>query len=81
MNIYALTATSSLNCFANKARQAKLPLALAVTMAPKEYSPPVPLSLRAAKGHLPRLGEAPLVAHAQPQAVVHAKHSFSIEKL
>jgi hypothetical protein len=81
MNIYALTATSSLNCFANKARQVKLPLALAVSRAPKEYSPLVPLSLRAAKGDLPRLVEALLVVHALPQAVVHAKHSLCSDKL
>ena len=58
-----------------------MPLALAVTMVLKGYSPPAPLSLRAAKVHLPRLGGAPLVARALPQAVVPAKHSSSIEKL
>jgi len=76
MNIFALIVTLSLNCFANKAKQTKEPLALAVTMALNEYSPLAPLFLRAVKGHLPLLGEIPLVAHALPQVVVPAKCSF-----
>jgi hypothetical protein len=76
MNIFALIVILSLNCYANKAKQTKVPLALAVTMALNEYSPLAPLFLRAVKGHLPRLGEVPLVAHALPQAVVLAKRSF-----
>lgn len=81
MNIFVLIATLSLNYFANKARQMKTPLALAVTMALNEYSPLSPLFLKAVKGHLPRLEEVPLVAHALPQAVPPAKHSFLSEKL
>ena len=81
MNIFALIVTSSLNCFANKARQTKVPLAPAVTMAPNEYFPLAPLFLRAVKGQLPRLGEVPLVAHALPQAVVPAKCDSFSEKL
>jgi hypothetical protein len=66
MSIVVLTAILSLNCFASKARQTKMPLARAVTMALNEYSPLLPLFLKAVKGHLPRLGEVPLVAHALP---------------
>jgi hypothetical protein len=33
------------------------------------------------KGHLPRLGEVPLVAHALPQVVPPAKYSSLSEKL
>ena len=75
MNIFVLIATLSLNCFATKARQTKVPLALAVTMALNEYSPLSPLFLKAVKGHLPRLGEVLLVVHALPQAVPAAKCS------
>jgi hypothetical protein len=76
MNIFVRIVTLSLNYFATKARQTKVPLALAVTMALNEYSPLLPLFLKAVKGHLPRLGEAPLVAHALPQVVTPAKCSF-----
>jgi len=76
MNIFVRIATLSLNCFATKARQTKAPLALAVTMALNEYSPLSPLFLRAVKGHLPRLGEAPPAVHALPRVVPAAKCSF-----
>jgi len=75
MNIFVLIATLSLNYFATKARQMKMPLALAVTMALNEYSPLLPLFLKTVKGHLRRLGEVPLVAHALPQVVPAAEHS------
>jgi len=75
MNIFVLSATLSLNYFATKARQTKVSLALAVTMALNEYSPLAPLFLRAVKGYLPRLGEVPLVARALPQVVPVAKCS------
>jgi hypothetical protein len=81
MSIFVLIATLSLNYFASKAKQTKVPLALAVTMALNECSPLSPLFLKAVKGHLPRLGEVPLVAHALPQAVLPAKHSSLSEKL
>jgi hypothetical protein len=75
MNIFVLIATLSLNYFANKAKQTKTPLAPAVTMALYEYSLLSPPFLKAVKGHLPRLGEAPLVAHALPQVATPAKYS------
>jgi hypothetical protein len=81
MNIFALLATLSLNCFASKPKQMKLPLVPAVTMALNEYSLPSPLFLKAVKGHLPRSGEAPLAAHAPPQVVMPAKYSSFSEKL
>jgi len=81
MNIFALLVTLSLNCFATKPKQTKVPLAPAVTMALNEYSPLSPLFLKAVKGHLPRLGEVPLVAHALPQVVTPAKYSSLSEKL
>jgi len=81
MNIFALIVTSSLNCFATKPEQTKVPLAPAVTMALNGYSPLSPLFLKAVKGHLPRLGEVPLVAHALPQVVTPAKYSSLSEKL
>jgi hypothetical protein len=77
MNIFALIVTSSLNCFATKAKQMKKPLAPAVTMALSAYSPLSPLLLKAVKGRLPRLEEVPLVAHAPPQVVTPAKYSPS----
>jgi hypothetical protein len=80
MNIFVPIVTLSLNYFATKAKRTKMPLALAVTMALHEYSPLSPLFLKAVKGHLPRLGEVPLVAHALPQVVPPAKYSPS-EKL
>jgi len=75
MNFFVLLATTSLNCFAIKPKQPKTLLAPAVTMAQKEYYPLSPLFLKAVKGHLPRLGEVPLVAHALPQVVTPAKYS------
>jgi hypothetical protein len=81
MNIFVLIVTLSLNYFATKAKRTKMPLALAVTMALNEYSPLSPLFLRAVKGHLPRLGEVPLVAHALPQVVPLAKYSSLSKKL
>ena len=81
MSIFVLIATLSLNYFANKAKQMKTPLARAVTMALNEYSPLSPLFLKAVKGHLPRLEEVPLVAHALPQVVLPAKYSSLSEKL
>ena len=81
MNIFALIATISLNCFVTKTKQTKTPLAPAVTMAQNEYSPLSPLFLKAVKGYPPRLGEVPLVAHALPQVVTPAKYSSLSEKL
>jgi hypothetical protein len=75
MNIFVLVVTLSLNCFANKAKQVKPPLARAVTKALNEYSLLAPLFLRAAKGYPPRLEEVPPVVHALPQAVAPAKCS------
>jgi len=75
MSIVALSATLSLNCFATKAKQTKMPLAPAVAMALREYSPLLPLFLKALKECLPRLGGAPLVAHALPQVATPAKYS------
>jgi hypothetical protein len=77
MNIFALIVTLSLNYFAAKAKRTKMPLAPAVTMVLHEYSPLSLLFLKAVKGHLPRLGEVPLVAHALPQVVPPAKYSPS----
>jgi len=81
MSIVVLNATLSLNYFATKAKQTKVSLALAVTMALNGYSPLSPLFLKAVKGHLSRLEEVPLVAHALPQAVPAAKHSSLNGKL
>jgi len=81
MNIFALIATISLNCFVTKTKQTKTPLAPAVTMAQNGYSPLSPLFLKAVKGHLRRLGEVPLVAHALPQVVTPAKYSSLSKKL
>ena len=81
MNIFALIVTLSLNCFATKPKQTKVPPVPAVTMALNEYSLLSPLFLKAVKGHLPRLGEVPLVAHALPQVVTPAKYSSLSEKL
>ena len=81
MNTFALIATISLNCFASKPKQTKTPLAPAVTMAQNEYSPLSPLFLKAVKGHLSRLGEVPLVAHAPQQVVTPAKYSSLSENL
>jgi hypothetical protein len=75
MSIVVLSAILSLNCFAPKAEQTKMPLALAVIMALNEYSPLSPLFLKAVKGHPPRLGEVLLVAHALPRVVPAAKCS------
>jgi len=81
MNIFALIVTLSLNCFATKPKQTKTPLALAVTMAQNEYYPLSPPFLKAMRGHLSRLVGVPLVAHALPQVVTHAKCSSLSEKL
>jgi len=59
----------------------KVPLAPVVTMVLNGYSPLSPLFLKAMKGHLPRSGEVPLVAHALPQVVTPAKYSSLSEKL
>ncbi len=75
MSIFVLIATLSLNYFATKAKQTKVSLARAVAMALSEYSPLSPLFLKAVKGHLPRLEEPLLVAHALPQVVPAAKCS------
>ena len=75
MNMFVLPAALSLNYFAIKTEQTKVSLAPAVTMVQNEYSPLSPLFLKAVKGHLPRLGEVPLVAHALPQVVTPAKYS------
>jgi len=80
MNIFALIVTLSLNCFVTKTEQTKTPLALAVTMALNEYSPLAPLFLRAVKGHLPRLGGVPLVAHALPRVVTPARYNSLSKK-
>jgi hypothetical protein len=81
MSIVVLSATLSLNCFATKAKQTKMPLALAVIMALNEYSPLSSLFLKAVKVHLPRLEGVPLVARALPQAVLPAKCSSLSGKL
>ena len=81
MNIFVPIVTLSLNYFATKPEQTKVPLALAVTMAQNEYYPLSPPFLKAVKGHLPRLGEVPLVAHALPKVVTPAKYSSLSEKL
>jgi len=81
MNIVALIATLSLNCFAIKARPTKTPLAPAVTMALNGYSPLSPLFLKVMKDYLTRLGEVPLVAHALPQVVTPAEYSTLSKKL
>ena len=81
MNILVPIVTSSLNCFATRPKQTKTPLALAVTMAQNEYYPLSPPFLKAVRGHLSRLGEVPLVAHALPQVVTPAKCSSLSEKL
>ena len=75
MNIFVLIATSSLNCFATKPNQMKVPLAPVVTMALHEYSLLSPLSLEAVKGYQPRLEEVPLAVHALPPVVTPAKCS------
>jgi len=75
MNFFVLIATISLNYFAIKPEQPKVPLAPAVTMAQKEYYPLSPLFPKAVKGHLPQSGQVPLVAHAPPQVVTPAKYS------
>jgi hypothetical protein len=81
MNIFVLIATISLNCFATKPKQTKMPLAPAVKMEQREYYPLSPLFPKAVKGHLPQSGEVPLVAHALPQVVIPAKYSSLSEKL
>jgi len=81
MNIFALLVTLSLNCCATRPKQTKTPLALAVTMAQNEYYPLSPPFLKAVRGHLSRLGEVPLVAHALPQAVTPARYSPLNKKL
>jgi hypothetical protein len=75
MSIVVLSAILSLNRFAPKVEQTKMPLALAVIMALNEYSPLSPLFLKAMKDHLPLLEEPPLVAHAPPQVVLPVKCS------
>jgi len=74
MNIFALIATLSLNYFATKPNQMKVPPAPAVTMALNGYSPPSLPFPKAVKEHLPRLVEVPPVAHAPPQVVTPAKY-------
>jgi len=81
MNIFVPIATLSLNYFAIKPEQTKVPLAPAVTMALNEYSPLSPLFLKAVKDHLSRSGEVPLVAHALPQVVIPARYNSFSEKL
>jgi hypothetical protein len=81
MNIFVLTATSSLNCFVLKAKQTKKPLAHAVITVLQEFSPPLPLFPKAVKDRLLLLVEVPLVAHALPQVVGPAKCSSFSEKL
>jgi len=75
MNTFVLIVALSLNYFATKAEQTKMSLAHAVIMALNEYSPLSPPFLKAVKGHLLRLGEALLVAHALPQVATLAKYS------
>ena len=81
MNIFVPIVTSSLNYFATKPEQTKVPLAPAVTMALNVYSPVSPLFLKAMKDYLPRLGEVLLVAHALPQVVTPAEYSTLSKKL
>ena len=75
MNIFVPIVALSLNYFAIKTEQTKVSLAPAVTMVQNEYSPLSPPFPKAVKGHLPRLGEVPLVAHVLPQVVTPAKYS------
>jgi hypothetical protein len=81
MNFSVPIATISLNYFAIKAEQTKVPLAPSVTMAQNEYFPLSPPFLKAVKDHLPRLEEVPLAARALPQVVTPAKYSSLSEKL
>jgi len=67
MNIVVLNVASSSRCYAPKARPTKKSLARAVITKPNEYFPVSLLFLRAVKGHLPRLEEAPPALHALPQ--------------
>jgi hypothetical protein len=73
MSIVVLIATLSLNYFASKAKQTKVPLAPAVIMTLNEYSPLSLLFLKAVKGHLLQSEEVLLAAHALLQAVPLAK--------
>ena len=75
MNIFALIVALNLNYFASKPNQMNLPLVPVVTMARNGYCPPSLLLQKAVKEHLPRLVEAPPVAHAPPQVVTPAEHS------
>jgi hypothetical protein len=75
MSIFVLIVIAGLNCFATRARQRKRCLALAVTMAPSEYSHLSLLFLRVAKDYLPQLGEVLPAVHALPQVVPVAKSS------
>ncbi len=75
MNIFALTASASLNYSASNPNQMNLPLAPVVTMALNGYCPPSLPFQKAVKAHLRRLAEVPPVAHAPPQVVTPAEHS------
>jgi hypothetical protein len=75
MNIFALTATASLNYFASKPNQMKVPPAPIVIMALNGYCPPSLPFQKAVKAHLRRLAEILPVAHAPPQVVTPAEHS------
>jgi len=75
MNIFVLIVTLGLNYFANKAKQMRMLLALAVAIALNEFSPLSPLFLKAVKVRLPRLEGPPLVAHVLPQVVAAAECS------
>lgn len=75
MSICAVTAISSLKCFAPRVRQTKMPPVPGVRIAVEEYchlSLPFP---RAVKEYLLPSAEARLAAHALPQAVTPAEHS------
>jgi hypothetical protein len=65
MNIFVLIVTLSLNYFAAKPRQTKVPPALAVTLALNEYSLLLPPFPKAVKEHRPRLVGVLLAARAQ----------------
>jgi len=80
MNIFVLIANLSLNYFATKPNQMKVPPAPVVTMTLNGYYPPSLPFPKAVKEHLPRLVEVPPVAHAPPQVVTPAKYSSLVRE-
>jgi len=75
MNIFVLIANQSLNYFVPYLSQTKLSLARIAIARLSECSPLSLPPLKAWKGYLPRLAEAPLAAHALPSIVLLAKGS------